>query len=429
MNSENMELMLAIGLLGLALVLGAFVAKIAEKFSIPDIPLLLLLGLLVGPILGIISSEEAGHIFEYVGPIGLIFILLGGSFTMRVSLLRKVLPTIIRLDIITLIISLIVSGIIFNLVLGLPPTNPAGFLFGAVTCATDPATLIPVFSKVKIDPKLAIILEAESIFNDPLGIVATSVVLGTLGLSHAKNPIIDFFVLSGGAIIAGIALAKIYEKIITHAKFHEYVAPLVIGGGMLLLYLGDYLLPNLTGYGFSGYMAIAIMALYLGDALFKRTENEEEYKYIVNFCDNLSLLARVLIFVFLGACISLDMLIKYFVPSLIIALGSIFLARPIGVFLGLIKSGHSIKELIYFALEGPRGVVPAALGVSTSILIKKNADKLPGFVTKYISANDLAGMILVATFMTILLSVILEASWAGILAKKLFGEYKGKSVH
>ncbi|WP_456471504.1 cation:proton antiporter domain-containing protein, partial [Methanocaldococcus sp.] len=234
-----MELMLAIGLLGLALVLGAFVAKIAEKFSIPDIPLLLLLGLLVGPILGIISSEEAGHIFEYVGPIGLIFILLGGSFTMRISLLRKVLPTIIRLDIITLIISLIVSGIIFNLVLGLPPTNPAGFLFGAVTCATDPATLIPVFSKVKIDPKLAIILEAESIFNDPLGIVATSVVLGTLGLSHAKNPIIDFFVLSGGAIIAGIALAKIYEKIITHAKFHEYVAPLVIGGGMLLLYLGD----------------------------------------------------------------------------------------------------------------------------------------------------------------------------------------------
>ncbi|WP_456471834.1 cation:proton antiporter domain-containing protein, partial [Methanocaldococcus sp.] len=231
------------------------------------------------------------------------------------------------------------------------------------------------------------------------------------------------------AIIAGIALAKIYEKIITHAKFHEYVAPLVIGGGMLLLYLGDYLLPNLTGYGFSGYMAIAIMALYLGDALFKRAENEEDYKYVVNFCDDLSLLARVLIFVFLGACISLDMLIKYFVPSLIIALGSIFLARPIGVFLGLIKSGHSIKELIYFALEGPRGVVPAALGVSTSILIKKNADKLPGFVTKYISANDLAGMIIVATFMTIMLSVILEASWAGILAKKLFGEYKGKSVH
>ncbi|WP_456419291.1 cation:proton antiporter [Methanocaldococcus infernus] len=423
-----MESIIAIGLIGLALVLGAFIAKAAENFKIPDIPLFLLLGLLIGPIFQIITPEQASNIFEYAGPIGLIFILLGGSFTMRISLLRKVLPTVIRLDLITLIVTLIVSGVIFNLVLGLPLQNPAGYLFGAITCATDPATLIPVFSKVKIDPKLAIILEAESIFNDPLGIVATSVMLGILNLYPAKNPFIDFIVLAGGAIIAGILLAKVYEEIITHAKFHEYVAPLVIGGGMLLVYIGDYLLPNLIGYGISGYMAVAIMALYLGDSLFRRVENEEDYRYVVNFCDDLSLLARMLIFVFLGACLHLELLLKYFVPGLIIALGSIFLARPIGVFLGLIKSKHSLKELIYFALEGPRGVVPAALGVTVSILIKKHANLLPEFVTKYISPTDLSGIILVATFLTILLSVILEASWAGVLAKKLFGEVKSTNL-
>ena len=45
---------MAIGYLGLALVLGAIIAKVAEKLKIPDIPLLLLLGLIIGPFLQII---------------------------------------------------------------------------------------------------------------------------------------------------------------------------------------------------------------------------------------------------------------------------------------------------------------------------------------------------------------------------------------
>ncbi|XRO77141.1 cation:proton antiporter [Methanocaldococcus sp. 10A] len=421
-----MELMIAIGYLGLALVLGSLVAKIAEKLKIPDIPLLLLLGLIIGPFLQIIPSESAMKIFEYAGPIGLIFILLGGAFTMRISLLRRVIKTVIRLDTITFLVTLFISGLIFNIVLNLLYTCPIGYLFGAITSATDPATLIPVFSRVRTNPEVAITLEAESIFNDPLGIVSTSVVLGLIGLSSSTNPVIDLITLAGGAIFVGVLLAKIYEKIIVHCEFHEYVAPLVLGGAMLILYVGDDLLPSTFGYGFSGYMAIAIMALCLGDALFKMAEKHENYEYVVRFCDDLSLLARIFIFVFLGACIKLSMLQSYFVPGLLVALGSIFLARPLGVFIGLAKSKHSFKEKLYFALEGPRGVVPAALAVTVGIEILKNADKIPSSITKYISPSDIAGTIIIGTFITILLSVILEASWARVLALKLLGEYKPK---
>nr|4CZB_C Chain C, NA(+)/H(+) ANTIPORTER 1 [Methanocaldococcus jannaschii] len=419
-----MELMMAIGYLGLALVLGSLVAKIAEKLKIPDIPLLLLLGLIIGPFLQIIPSDSAMEIFEYAGPIGLIFILLGGAFTMRISLLKRVIKTVVRLDTITFLITLLISGFIFNMVLNLPYTSPVGYLFGAITAATDPATLIPVFSRVRTNPEVAITLEAESIFNDPLGIVSTSVILGLFGLFSSSNPLIDLITLAGGAIVVGLLLAKIYEKIIIHCDFHEYVAPLVLGGAMLLLYVGDDLLPSICGYGFSGYMAVAIMGLYLGDALFRA--DDIDYKYIVSFCDDLSLLARVFIFVFLGACIKLSMLENYFIPGLLVALGSIFLARPLGVFLGLIGSKHSFKEKLYFALEGPRGVVPAALAVTVGIEILKNAEKIPASITKYITPTDIAGTIIIGTFMTILLSVILEASWAGMLALKLLGEYKPK---
>ncbi|ACV24426.1 sodium/hydrogen exchanger [Methanocaldococcus fervens AG86] len=418
--------MTAIGYLGLALILGSLVAKLAEKLRIPDIPLLLLLGLIVGPFLQIISPESAMKIFEYAGPIGLIFILLGGAFTMRISLLKRVIKTVVRLDTVTFLITLFVSGLLFNMTLNLPYNCPIGYLFGAITSATDPATLIPVFSRIRTNPEVAITLEAESIFNDPLGIVSTSVVLGLVGLTSSVNPVIDLITLAGGAILVGILLAKVYEKIIIHCEFHEYVAPLVLGGGMLLLYVGDELLPSIFGYGFSGYMAIAIMALYLGNALFKMAEKHEDYEYVVRFCDDLSLLARIFIFVFLGACIKLSMLKSYLLPGLMVALGSIFLARPLGVFVGLIGSKHSFKEKLYFALEGPRGVVPAALAVTVGIKILKNADKIPTTITSYISPTDIAGTIIIGTFMTVLLSVILEASWARILALKLLGEYKPK---
>ncbi|ENN96131.1 Na+/H+ antiporter [Methanocaldococcus villosus KIN24-T80] len=422
-----MELMSAIGFLGLSLVLGSIMAKISEKLNIPDIPLLLMLGLILGPILQIIPQGGALEIFEYVGPIGLVFILLGGAFTMRISLLKKVIKTVIRLDTITLMVTLIISGIFFNFILNLPITSPVGYLFGAITCATDPATLIPVFSKVKVDPEIAITLEAESIFNDPLGIVATSTILGMLGLAYVKNPILYFLSLSLGAIIAGVIFAKIYKYIIYRCEFHEYVSPLVLGGAMLLLYLGEHLIPKYINYGYSGYMAIAVMALYLGNELYKLMgDKHKNYEYIVNFSNDLSLLARIFIFVFLGACINMEMLIKYLIPGTIVALVSIFIARPLGVFIGLLGSNISFKKCLYFALEGPRGVVPAALAATVGVMILKHADKLPKYVITHISPKDFSGMIIIGTFLTILLSVILEASWAGILARKLIGEYKGK---
>jgi len=71
-------------------------------------------------------------------------------------------------------------------------------------------------------------------------------------------------------------------------------------------------------------------------------------------------------------------------------------------------------------LEGPRGVVPAALSATVYATIMKNPELIPSEITKYMPAQDIASSILVATFMTILLSVILEASWADALAKKLF---------
>jgi len=416
-----MELAVSIGYLALLLISGAFIAKVGEKLGIPDIPLFLIFGLIVGPFLNIIHPSYAQNIFEYVANLGLIVILLAGAFEMRWIVLKRVLNTVLKLDTITLIITMLISGIIYNIILKIPFLNPVGYLYGAITCATDPATLMPIFSKSDIDPKLALTLEAESVFNDPLGIVVTTIVLTTMGLGTCLNPVISFLSLALGGIILGILGGKIFEMLFLKCDFKEYIIPLLIGLAFFLWYFGDKIFPTLTGYQISGFMAVAIMGLYLGNTLTKYHHKTRYIESMVRFCEELSTIFRILIFIFLGASISLVILEKYWVVGLLCALGSIFMARPLGVFIATsIPPANSLKEKIYFALEGPRGVVPAALSATVYGIIKTHSSSIPATIVKYIPPQEIAGSILVATFITILLSVILEASWAEPLYKKLF---------
>ncbi|WP_292461103.1 sodium:proton antiporter [Methanothermococcus sp.] len=418
-----MELATTIGYISLLLISGSIIAKIGEKLNIPDIPLLLIYGLIVGPFLGIVPSSYAQGIFGYVANIGLIIILLGGAFEMRWIVLKRVLKTVLKLDTIALIGLLGISGLIYNIIFKIPYFNPIGYLYGAITCATDPATLMPIFSKSNINPEIAITLEAESVFNDPLGIVATTMVLATMGLTKTVNPVLNFLSLAVGGIILGIIGGKIFEKSILFCDFKEYVAPLSIGMAMALWYFGDKIFPYITGYEISGFMAVAIMGLYLGNTLTKYPNKSKDVENIVKFCDDLSTLVRILIFVFLGASINFSILTNYWFMGLICAIGSIFVARPIGVFIATsIPPFSSLKERLYFALEGPRGVVPAALSATVYDAIMENPHLIPQEIVKYMPAQEIASSILVATFMTILLSVVIEASWADILAKKLFKE-------
>jgi len=417
-----MDLAIAIGYLALLFISGSIIAKIGEKLKLPDIPLLLIFGLIVGPFLGIISTTNAQNIFEYVANIGLMVLLLGGALDMRWIVLKRVLNTVLKLDVIGLIGVFGISGLLFNFIFKIPIFSPIGYLYGAIVCATDPATLMPVFSKSNIDPKIALTLEAESVFNDPLGIVVTTIMLSTLGLAESLNPILNFITLAIGGVVLGIIGGKIFEKTVLKCDFKEFVAPLCMGLALLLWYFGEELFPILSsGYEISGFMAVAIMGLYLGNTLTKYEKQSKYIEEIDEFCSMLSTLFRVLIFVFLGASIGLSVLSNYWILGLFCALGSIFIGRPLAVFVATsIPPASDIKERIYYSLEGPRGVVPAALSATIYSLIMAHPDLIPSAITAYMAPPEIAGSILVATFMTILLSVVLEASWAELLGKKLF---------
>ncbi len=420
-----MDIAIFLGYLSILFAGGAIIAKIAKKIGIPDIPLLLIFGLILSS-LNVIPKNIVASSFDFIGNFGLIILLFIGSFEMEWNVMKKVLDVIVKLDILALIIVWIVSGIVFNFVFHLPILSLIGLLFGAIVSATDPATLIPIFSKMDINPEVAITLEAESVFNDPLGIVVTLISLSALGLAKAENPLLEFISLAVGGIILGLIAGKFYECIISKIKFEDYIAPFTLGLAIAFWYFAQVIFPSITGYEISGFMAVAIMGLYIGNVIVHKKEHKADMEKVSVFFDEVSIFIRILIFILLGASISMPLLEKYAVPAFICALGSILLARPIGVLIATaIPPIRPLAERIYIALEGPRGVVPATLSAMVYTEIIKHPDIVPKSVAKLMPPTELAGTILVATFMTIIVSVILEASWAKPLADILLKNKSG----
>ncbi|MCD6323725.1 MAG: cation:proton antiporter [Desulfurococcales archaeon] len=87
--------------------------------------------------------------------------------------MKKHFTTIAFLDTLGLVATAFVGGWFFSLVFHAPML--IGFLYGAIISATDLTILIPLFRQYKVGENLRTVLVTESIFNDPLGIVLTSV--------------------------------------------------------------------------------------------------------------------------------------------------------------------------------------------------------------------------------------------------------------
>ncbi|MGC8707493.1 MAG: cation:proton antiporter, partial [Athalassotoga sp.] len=151
--------------------LGFITFFLSKKVNISSIPILIVLGIIFGPVLGFIGRGNATTLFNYVRVIGLVIILFAEGHNLKWPLLKKHMATIGILDTIGLFVTAIVAGLFFSLFFHLPFL--AGFLFGAIISATDPATLIPLFKQNKVNENIRTVIVTESIFNDPLGIVLT----------------------------------------------------------------------------------------------------------------------------------------------------------------------------------------------------------------------------------------------------------------
>ncbi len=383
---------------------GLVMAKLTEKPKIPDVVGYLVLGIVVGPILHLIHVPSDLSINQLLVNLGAALILFEGGMGIQFKLLRKTLWTVILLATLGVIVSAIVVGVVAHVLLQLPWAF--AFLLAAVIASTDPATLIPVFKRIRVYPRLQQTIEAESAFNDATAAVLffsllTMVSSGGRSLA-VYQPILQFFVESGVGLLVG-AIGGYIALLLTSKKswgiFHEYGSIV-----MLITAMGTFLLSN--DMGGSGFMAAFAAGLISGNGnSLKLSLSDHTEANIHHFFQAITFVFRTLIFVLLGSQVDFQIIIHYLWPALGIVFVLMFIARPLTVASGVLPV-RSVqwkpREYLFMCWTRETGVIPAALSSMLTVSNIPHVDSIRA-----------------VTFVAILVTIMIQASTTGLMAKKL----------
>jgi NhaP-type Na+/H+ or K+/H+ antiporter len=410
------------------LILAAFAIPISRKIAIADIPILIVLGILFGPVLGIINHTFAINFltnFGYVGVglLGIMIILYYESHHMDLKVIRRHFWRILSLDTIGILVTAVVAGAIFSALTGAPFT--IGFLFGAIISPTDPVTLIPLFRRIRIKDDISGTLIGESLFNDPLGIILVTIAI--VIIDPTANYVSLFTSISSHVGIYAGTIVYFLAQIIIPS-----VIGIVIGFSMIFLnrflnfenllvalLLGVVILEFtiLEAAGFTPFPAIIATGAIVGNFSDKSIFWNREQ----NFQENLSFLSQAIIFLLLGSILTAFQISNYIVLGIILTIFMILLVRPVAVFLSLLavrRKGSSLKTpnrlKAFFSLVGPRGVVSVVM--STVPYTVGLADNIPVLITY-------GPLISVMVSFVVLFSIILQTIYVPFLAKYLSSDW------
>lgn len=208
-----------VGFLIWLLIAASIIAVLAKYLRIPYTVALVLGGLLLTLIhLPFLSPLQPDQRPNWLTPDVILILFLPalvfeGSVKIHVrDLLRDAAPLLILANGGVLLASL-VTGYLVHWVLGLPIL--IAMLFGAIISATDPISVLAIFRDLKMDKRLSVIIEGESLLNDGTAVVVFQIMLvGVVaGRLSAGKGIAQFVLAVVGGAVLGAALGYVASKV------------------------------------------------------------------------------------------------------------------------------------------------------------------------------------------------------------------------
>lgn len=248
---------LIIAIMGLLIFAAHLFTEIFSRKRIPDVLLLMAIGLVVGPVLHWVRPESLGSVASVFTTITLVIILFESGTELNFYTLVNSIRGTIKLTTINFFVTMIVVAILgiliekFDLLTGL--------MLGAILGGTSSAIVIPMVSQLKISEKGGTILILESAFSDVLCIVFAWAFLkasqsGSMHVGPMIGSILSSFILSA---IIGFAAAILWSYVLDKVR-HVKNSILTTPAFVFIIYgLNQW-------FGFSG--AIAALAFGIGMA-------------------------------------------------------------------------------------------------------------------------------------------------------------------
>ena len=347
----------------------AIIAMLAKRLRIPYTVSLVVGGLLLGVIripIPMLSPLQAGHRPDWLTPDMILILFLPalvfeGSVKLDVrDLIRDSVPLLLLANAGVLLAAL-VTGFLVHWLIGLPLL--IALLFGSIISATDPISVLAIFKDLRVDKRLSLIMEGESLLNDGTAVVLFGILFGAVVAEKLSVPkSVEQYVLAvvGGAIL-GSTLGYLASRMTETADDPQVEITLTT-----ILAYGSYLFAY--HLHMSGVIATASAGLMLGNFGSKEGISPRARIAMQSFWEHISFVMNSLVFLLIGLEIHVRELLQNW-TSVLLAIGAVLLARILSVYL-LVPLSNRFAEKIPFRWQhvavwgGLRGALALALALS-----------------------------------------------------------------
>lgn len=329
---------------------------LAWRIRIPSILILLILGFLAGPILGLLDPDSlmGELLFPFVS-LSVGIILFEGGLTLRLKELPPIRTVITRLVTLSALVTWVLATIAAVYILNL--SFPIAILLGAIVIVTGPTVVGPLLRQIRPRGRVGSVLKWEGILIDPIGAITAVLVFEAIVASQTtsiQGTVIEIAKSIGTEITAGgfmgIATAAFLIFILWRRLVPDYLQNAVTLMVVSVAFaIANFIQPE------SGLITTTIAGIILANQSYISVRHIEE------FTEDIQVMLIGTLFILLSARIALEDILMVGPTALVFLAVLILVIRPIATFFATARSEFTWQEWLFASMMAPRGIVAASV--------------------------------------------------------------------
>jgi cell volume regulation protein A len=344
-----------------------------KKTGIPDVAFLMILGVIIGPVFGIIQAEAVIQVVPYFAALALIIIMFDGGLNLDIKHVVKTAHYSVTLAIIGFILSVIIISVATHYILDWSWLE--SILLASIVGGSSSAIVFGLVRNIRISEETKSILSFESALTDILATIIAFILFEAVLAGHFDLQTLQETI--GRAIVVGLVLGFgvgipwMYISSKLGNAQHAYMLTLAIL--FVLFFLAN-------SFGESGALTALVFGLMIG--------NKRHLSKILRFKlpriemddpthNQLTFLVRSFFFVFVGLMATFGQ-IEYVIFGIVITI-AVYVGRRGIVKAVLTKRFSKLDKTVTNSMI-PRGLAAAVLATYPITMGLPNAEAYPQII-------------------------------------------------
>ena len=358
---------------GVVIFLGVAGEAFFKKTGIPDVAFLMILGVVIGPIFGLIQPEAVIQVVPYFAALALIIIMFDGGLNLDIKHVIKTAHFSVTLAVLGFILSVVMITLAAHFALGWLWLE--SILLGSIVGGSSSAIVFGLVRNVKISEETKSMLSFESALTDILATIIAFILFEAVLAGHfdlqTLQETIGRAVVVGLVLGFGVGIPWMYVSTKLGNAQHAYM--LTLGVLFVLFFLAN-------SFGESGALTALVFGLMIGNKVhlakilrFKlpRIELDDPTH------NQLTFLVRSFFFVFVGLMASFGQ-IEYLIFGVLITV-AVYYGRILVGKITLTKRFSLLDRAVTNSMI-PRGLAAAVLATYPITMGLPNAEAYPQLI-------------------------------------------------